>query len=245
MRPCFLLAVGLFIALSPSIHGAKPSAPAVPVFRTSSSQYAVALRTTPELALRSRRPGTAPITLAGTKELALQPASFTPYDAYLGSVRRVINSVRGGNATMLAVCRLMKESHAFEYRPSDPYRAEPPALTEARRAGDCKAKALWLYEHLGDAAALYVIGKALRRAQTSHAWVYWRRDERWWILDPTNRAEPVAADSVPSDRYVAYYSYGKMGAYRHKATELYLAQDRGRAAVAVAAPGMKRRIVKQ
>ena len=241
MPPTLFLALALTLTLAHTTRaaGRKPA----PAFRTSGLRHLVVLRTGPEIEPRiASRATSGAYELPGARQLALQPASFTPYDRYLTSVRRVINSLRDERTTMLTVCRVMKESHAFEYRTSDPYRAEPPSLTEARRAGDCKAKALWLYHRLGDSSALYVIGKALKRARTSHAWVYWRADERWWILDPTNRAEPIAADSVPADRYVPYYSYGKTGAFRHKATELYLAQDSRRdRAVAVAASAPKSR----
>ena len=91
------------------------------------------------------------------------------------------------------------------------------------QAGDCKAKALWLYRGLGDANALFVIGKTTRFNRMSHAWVYWRNEGRWWILDlhqpiPTY----IAADSVPEDRYVPYYSYGRNGSFRHRATRLLI-----------------------
>ena len=158
----------------------------------------------------------------GGRDLSLQPTTFTPYDRYLGSVRTVIANLELRETTMAQAARLMKEGHRFKYCVCDPYRADPPALTEARRAGDCKSKALWLYDNLGDRNALFVIGKAEQRARTSHAWVYWRNDDRWWILDCTERADPIAADSVSSDRYVPYYSFGKGSAYRHKATRLML-----------------------
>lgn len=158
----------------------------------------------------------------GGRDLSLQPTTFTPYDRYLGSVRAVMSNLELRETTMAQAARLMKEGHRFRYCVCDPYRADPPALTESRRAGDCKSKALWLYDSLGDRNALFVIGKAEQRTRTSHAWVYWRNDERWWILDCTERADPIAADSVSSDRYVPYYSFGKDGAYRHKATRLML-----------------------
>ena len=158
----------------------------------------------------------------GGRDLALQPTTFTPYDRYLGSVRAVVANLELRESTMVQAARLMKEGRRFKYCVCDPYRADPPAVTEARRAGDCKSKALWLYDSLGDRNALFVIGKAEKRARTSHAWVYWRNDDRWWILDCTERADPIAADSVSSDRYVPYYSFGKSGAFRHKATRLML-----------------------
>ncbi len=188
----------------------KPAAPAVPP---------------PPFPLRSLLPHpeqpAAPLPPGG-RDLALQPTTFTPYDRYLGSVRSVMNNLEPHETTMTAAARLMKAGHRFAYCVCDPYRADPPALTEARRAGDCKSKALWLYDSLGDRNALFVIGKAEKRARTSHAWVYWRFDERWWILDCTERADPIAADSVSSDRYVPYYSFTRGASYRHKATRLML-----------------------
>jgi hypothetical protein len=157
------------------------------------------------------------------RELRLQPAIFTPYDRYLGTVRAVVANVHGETSSMLLASQLVKQGRQFRYVLEDPYRAKPPAVTARTRCGDCKSKALWLYRNLGDGNALYVIGKAQRRASNSHAWVYWRHRDRWWILDPTNRSEPIAADSVPADRYVPYYSYGKAGAFRHPATRLLMA----------------------
>jgi hypothetical protein len=159
------------------------------------------------------------------RELGLQPTGFTPYDRYLGPVRTVIADVPDRGNSIAAACSFMREAHAFRYATRDPYRADPPVVTAARHEGDCKSKALWLYDRLGDPSALYVIGKVAKGARASHAWVYWRYEARWWILDPTNRATPVAADSVPRDRYVPYYSFGKDGAFRHPATQLLLAQN--------------------
>jgi hypothetical protein len=160
------------------------------------------------------------------RELALQPTSFTPYDRYLGVVRGVISNLAERGPSISLACKLMREAHGFRYAARDPYRADAPSVTAARRAGDCKSKALWLYDRLGDPDAFYVIGKATRRARSSHAWVYWRYQSRWWILDPTNRAAPIAVDSVSADRYVPYYSFARSGTYRHPATQLLLAQEK-------------------
>ena len=156
----------------------------------------------------------------GGHELELQPTSATPYDRYFTSVRSVIASMEAHPTYMAKVCHLMKIGHSFDYVSRDPYRPDPPKLTEIQRAGDCKSKALWLYDNLADAGALFVIGKAEKSLRTSHAWVYWRCDGRWWILDCTDRADPIAMDSVSPDRYVPYYSFGKLGTYRHPATKV-------------------------
>ncbi len=154
----------------------------------------------------------------GGRELELEPTSSTPYDRYFGSVRAVIAAMEPRGTNMAMTCHLMKVGHSFEYLSRDPYRPDPPKLTEVQHSGDCKSKALWLYENLADSGALFVIGKAEKYLRTSHAWVYWRSEGRWWILDCTDRADPIAADSVSPDRYIPYYSFGKLGTYRHPAT---------------------------
>ena len=158
------------------------------------------------------------------RELSLQLAADTPYDRYSGSVREVISRLDQRPVNMLRARELMSVAHDFRYRSGHPYFAALPEKTEATRAGDCKAKSLWLYDQLGDPSALYVIGKTFRGAKSNHAWLYWRYDSHWWILDPTNRSAPVLASSFPEDRYVPYYSFGKKGAYRHPQTWIGLAQ---------------------
>ena len=186
-------------------------------------------------------PPPAEITLA-QRELALQPAVETPYDRYSGPVRAVIARLDLRPANMARARELMNVAHAFRYRSQHPYLAALPEATEASRSGDCKAKSLWLYDQLGDPAALYVIGKTFKGTKSNHAWIYWRCDSRWWILDPTNRSTPVAADSFPDDRYVPYYSFGKAGVFRHRATALFLANAPATPTVATPAkPGVARR----
>jgi len=175
--------------------------------RANSFRHDVSLRDSPTFALPP-----------GGRELGLQPTASTPYDRYFGSVRSVIASMELHTTTMSTACHLMKVAHSFTYVSRDPYRPDPPKLTEAQHSGDCKSKALWLYDNLADSGALFVIGKAQKNLRTSHAWVYWRTEGRWWILDCTDRADPIAADTVSPDRYVPYYSFSKMGTYRHPAT---------------------------
>ena len=211
--------------------------PAKPVLRNS---IAIILRPEPKMppAPVGRRREIPP----AVRELSLQPASFTPYDRHFGIVRSVIAGTDGGDASMGQACRLMEQCRLFRYVVSDPYRPNPPAETAERRSGDCKSKALWLYEKLGDPAALYVVGKQERRSKTSHAWVLWRSQGRWWILDPTTHSSPITAASVARNRYVPYYSFGKGGAYRHPATRILLAEERrGTLVPAVATRGVSKR----
>lgn len=156
----------------------------------------------------------------GGQELELQPTTSTPYDHYFGSVRAVIATLESQRTTMADACHLMKVGYSFRYVTRNPYRPDPPKLTEAQQAGDCKSKALWLFDNLADNNALLTIGKAEKNSRTSHAWVYWRNGGRWWILDCTDRLDPIAADSVSSDRYIPYYSFGKTGTFRHATTRI-------------------------
>jgi len=157
------------------------------------------------------------------RELGAQPAGFTPYDSYLAPVRTVMNRAGEKRVSLAETCKSLRVAHAFRYAERDPYRADPPSITAARKSGDCKSKALWLYDQLKDATALYVIGKIDKRAKASHAWLYWRHEGRWWILDPTNLSAPIATDTVGSGRYVPYYSFAQGGKYRHPATAMLVA----------------------
>lgn len=160
------------------------------------------------------------------RELGLQPTSFTPYDRYMNDARGVLAGVGSGYPATLAVaCRLVETGRKFRYVSRDPYRPDLPEVTARIKAGDCKSKSLWLYRQLNDPTALYVIGKAEKTAKSSHAWLYWYWEGRWWILDPTTRSTPIAASSVTPGRYVPYYSFGRDGAYRHNSTRIFGAKE--------------------
>ena len=268
--PLLLSSASLGVALSAGLGATNPDAQPVPQIEEEARALRQSLFKKPLIPFFNAVPPTAarpiertppppkisrPIIIApppppreislAERELSLQPAAYTPYDRYSGSVRMVIERLDQRPATMPRAKALMGEAHDFRYRSSpDPYRATLPETTASTRSGDCKAKSLWLYDQLGDSSALYVIGKTFKGAKSNHAWVYWRCDNRWWILDPTNRSSPVLADSLPSDRYVPYYSFGKEGAFRHRATWIFMA---GSAPVipAVASPGGKSRVAKK
>lgn len=168
-------------------------------------------------------------------------ASFTPYDPYMRPVKEVLSALPGDTVSMDRVQKLMRVGRGFRYSHTDPYTAALPSVTATARAGDCKAKALWLADQLGDEKVRFVIGKATRRSKVSHAWVMWENEGRWWILDCTNTSRPLAADRVSKNEYVPLYSYAKSGSYRHASTRILTAGVAGVAGVAgkinaVAAP---------
>jgi hypothetical protein len=155
------------------------------------------------------------------------PASATPYDPYMYPVKQVLTRLAGEETSMDRVRSLMRVGRAFRYSFTSPYVAATPAETAATRSGDCKAKALWLADQLGDQSVRFVIGKARRTSQMSHAWLLWQHDNRWWILDCTNNWDPIPADRVSSSQYIPYYSFAKDGEYRHQATQPLAAYTRG------------------
>ena len=140
----------------------------------------------------------------------------TPYDPYCGPVDAVMRRLDGPSPAFKTVAALVRQGFAFKYVFDAPYLAQTPQETAAKRSGDCKAKSLWLASRMNDANNLrYVIGKARRTSKISHAWLMWKNEGRWWILDPTNAVEPIPADAVVPDDYIVNYSYDRTGSYCH------------------------------
>lgn len=163
-------------------------------------------------------------------------AGYTPYDRYMSPVKQVLTHLNGMNPTMDKVRQLMSQGRGFRYSFTDPYTAAMPAVTASMHAGDCKAKSLWLASQLNDPSVRYVIGKARSTSRISHAWLMWKNEGRWWILDCTNTREPIPADRInPAREYIPLYSFGKDGSYRHHATQMMFADSvaaHGKSAVA-------------
>lgn len=157
-------------------------------------------------------------------------AGRTPYDSYMQPVKHVLGSLDGTAPTIDKVQALMRVGRGFFYEYNEPYVAQLPEVTASTHAGDCKAKALWLINQLGDSNVRFVVGKAHYGSKLSHAWVLWREaaSGRWYILDCTNNTRPVAADSVRPDDYIPLYSWSKTGTYRHAATQIGLAAVAGK-----------------
>lgn len=141
--------------------------------------------------------------------------SRTPYEAYMSPVRQVFSTLNGSTPAMDRVSALMRQGRSFRYTHTDPYNPALPHETAAHREGDCKDKALWLCDQLQDPSARFVIGKMKRNSRINHAWVLWQGEGRWWILDCTMNALPVALDTMSPDSYVPLYSYTKNAAFRH------------------------------
>lgn len=152
-----------------------------------------------------------PVILFALAGHALEAAPLTPYDFYMGPVFKVLSEIGPNSPDMARVRKLMGQALGFEYRMEDPLRPLAPEETARRRSGDCKAKALWLAKEMNDGSVLYVIGKVRPDSPINHAWLQWRKDSRWYILDATNSAEPLPEDELAPGNYMPLYAYGKRG----------------------------------
>lgn len=158
-------------------------------------------------------------SLAGIAGVDLgMPSSGTPYDRYMAPVKNTLSSLGKNRPSMETVSALMKQGRSFRYRMDNPYVASLPSETARTRTGDCKDKALWLCDQLDDSSVRFVIGKTHPSAKMSHAWVLWNDGTRYWILDCTLKRAPIAADTLPADRYIPQFSYAKSASYRHGVT---------------------------
>lgn len=153
-------------------------------------------------------------------------AGYTPYDQYMSPVKHVLSHLNGAAPTMDKVRQLMSQGRNFRYSFTDPYTAATPEATASARAGDCKAKSLWLADQLNDASVRFVIGRARSSSRISHAWLMLKNEGRWWILDCTNTNQPIPADRInPLREYIPLYSFAKNGSFRHQATGMSLAAN--------------------
>src|SRR5262245_54535116 len=151
-------------------------------------------------------------------------ADSTPYDRYMTPVRTVLSHLGTQKPTMEQVKKLMIQGRGFRYHMDNPYVAALPEKTAQTRSGDCKDKALWLCNQLGDSDVRFVIGKTEAGVRISHAWVMWLNEGRWCLPDCTLRRAPIPADEISSKQYIPLYSYSKNGTYRHAATQVNIAE---------------------
>ena len=123
------------------------------------------------------------------------------------AAREIRDGDAGASARVDEARVLVPLSHTNAYRPQD------PATTERRRTGDCKDRSLWLADKLGADSVRFVIGKAQAKAKLNHAWLVWSHEGQTWLLDPTNSAVPMAADSAAAAAYVPFYAYARTGKF--------------------------------
>jgi hypothetical protein len=141
--------------------------------------------------------------------------SSTPYDGYLAPMRATMSALGGNRPEMPLVKDYVRTGRSFRYYMNHPYIPQTPAVTEATRAGDCKAKSLWVAYKMDDRTLRYVIGRARKTSGMSHAWLLWRGPNGWLILDATNYSSPIEVSRLGPNEFIALYSYSSGGKYVH------------------------------
>ena len=113
-----------------------------------------------------------------------------------------------GRSTFAQVCALMREGSEFRYADNYHFNPQSAAVTEARKAGDCKDLAFWLASRMNDPAVMFVEGR-FDHSPVRHAWLEWFGDGELWILDLTahfNGSVPMRASESHSPTSAWYYA---------------------------------------
>ena len=153
-----------------------------------------------------------------------RPTSSTVYDPYLVPMRQTFAKFGGGTPAINEVRANLRTARRFRYyfNTATPYTPQLPAVTEARREGDCKAKSLWLASKMGDGNTRYVIGKGRTTSRISHAWLLWPSDGTWYALDPTNESEILNAERIVGRKLIPQFSYTSSTRYQHPSYGQYV-----------------------
>jgi hypothetical protein len=144
-----------------------------------------------------------------------KPTSKTPFDAYLGVMRATMSSLGSNSPALPEVEGYVKTGRGFRYYMKHPLIPQTPAETESSRAGDCKAKSLWVADKMDDRSLRFIVGRARASSGMNHAWLLWKGPNGWLILDPTLLSTPIPIGRVGPTEYTARYSYSANGKFIH------------------------------
>src|SRR5438046_1622777 len=163
------------------------------------------------------------IIVAGSTSVGLAQSTFlkvaaTPYDRQMARIEPTL-AARSGHAidrlSFALINQWMIELRSMPYRYSREWRT--PSEVEAMRMGDCKGKALALYDRMqlnGARNLRFVIGKRRASDSLTHAWLEWETELGTLLLDPTFNW--TATTKIPDGRnYIAFYGYE--GAHKYQA----------------------------
>jgi len=180
----------------------------------------------------------------GSASFGLAQSTFcevasTPYDRQMARIEPTLTAPSPYAMEGLSfnlVNEWMIELRAMPYRYSREWRT--PFEVETTRVGDCKGKALALYDRMqlnGAANLRLVIGKRRATDLLTHAWLEWDTEMGTLLLDPTFNW--VARIKVHDPRsYIAFYGYE--GAHKYQAAKsVLLASTFGTRAPAAPAHG--------
>jgi predicted transglutaminase-like cysteine proteinase len=135
----------------------------------------------------------------------------TPYDQQMVRVSNILNADTGpriSRTSLAALNHWISRLRAMPYHYSPRWRT--PEEVKSARMGDCKGKAVALYEKLranGARNVRLVIGKHRASDLRTHAWVEWETLQGTFLLDPTFNWTAAKTDHGDTSTYIPFYAY--------------------------------------
>jgi hypothetical protein len=151
-------------------------------------------------------------------------AKRTPYDHQMARIQPVLSTPvppRHRDLSLLLVNHWIGELRAIPYRFSMEWKT--PSELAHEPTGDCKGKAVALYQRMRDNGARdlrLVIGRRAPTSRSTHTWVEWTTESATYVLDPTINWTAQRMNEIADNSYVPYYAYTDNRRYR-AATSLY------------------------
>ncbi len=142
----------------------------------------------------------------------------TPYDQQMAPVLVFLNADNGPKqrqTSLFALNQWMCRLRAMPYRYSKKWKT--PAEVNFDKMGDCKGKAVALYEQLranGARNLRLVIGKHRADDLRTHAWVEWETLQGTFLLDPTLNWTATKTERQEKSTYIPFYAFESGHKYR-------------------------------
>jgi hypothetical protein len=153
-------------------------------------------------------------------------AKRTPYDHQMARIQPVLCTPvppRHRDVSLLLVNHWIGELRAIPYRYCMEWKT--PSELAHEPTGDCKGKAVALYQRMRENGACdvrLVIGRRAPTSRSTHAWVEWTTESATYVLDPTINWAAQRVNEISDNSYVPYYAYTGNRRYRAAAaTPLY------------------------
>lgn len=162
------------------------------------------------------------ITIWGSTSIGFAQPTFievnsTPYDRQMARIQPTLRTPSAYaiyGPSLSVVNRWMTELRAMPYRYSREWKT--PFEVEAERVGDCKGKAMVLYDWMrlnGATNVRLVIGRRSTGDPLTHAWLEWDTSIGTLLLDPTfNWNAAIKLQNRSS--YIAFYGYARGHKYQ-------------------------------
>ncbi len=151
-------------------------------------------------------------------------AKRTPYDHQMARIQPVLSTPvppRHTDLSLLLVNHWIGELRAIPYRFCMEWKT--PSELAHEPTGDCKGKAVALYQRMRENGARdlrLIIGRRAPTSRSTHTWVEWTTESATYVLDPTINWTAQRMNENADNSYVPYYAYAGSRRYR-AATSLY------------------------